>query len=99
MRNNTNISKPLGWRVFANQWVDLLLLAPKELSADEQKRGLSLTSPDVRNRIVRAGLAAVVRRLFADSTERQHVGASARRVVDANRGSVARVLELVEPAL
>jgi 3-deoxy-D-manno-octulosonic-acid transferase len=46
-----------------------------------------------------AGLAAVVRRLLTDSTERQRVGASGRRVVDANRGSVARVLELVEPVL
>jgi len=46
-----------------------------------------------------AGLAAVVRRLFADSAERQRVGASGRGVVDANRGSVARVLELVEPIL
>ena len=43
-----------------------------------------------------AGLAAVVKRLFADSTERQRVGASGRAVVDANRGSAARVLELVE---
>jgi len=46
-----------------------------------------------------AGLAAVVRRLFVDSTERQRVGASGREVVDVNRGSVARVLELVEPIL
>jgi 3-deoxy-D-manno-octulosonic-acid transferase len=43
-----------------------------------------------------AGLAAVVKRLFADSSERQRVGASGRGVVDANRGSAARVLELVE---
>jgi 3-deoxy-D-manno-octulosonic-acid transferase len=46
-----------------------------------------------------AGLATVLRRLFADSMEREAVGASGRRVVDANRGSVARVLELVEPML
>jgi 3-deoxy-D-manno-octulosonic-acid transferase len=46
-----------------------------------------------------AGLAAVLRRLLADSAERRRVGASGRRVVDANRGSVARVLELVEPML
>jgi 3-deoxy-D-manno-octulosonic-acid transferase len=46
-----------------------------------------------------AGLAVVVRRLFADSSERQRAGASGRGVVDANRGSVARVLELVEPNL
>jgi hypothetical protein len=41
----------------------------------------------------------VVRRWFADSSERQRVGGCGRRVVDANRGSVARVLELVEPIL
>jgi 3-deoxy-D-manno-octulosonic-acid transferase len=44
-------------------------------------------------------LTAVLRRLLADPAERQRVGESARRVVDANRGSVARVLELVEPVL
>ena len=43
-----------------------------------------------------AGLAAVVRRLLADSTERQRMGASGRVVIDANRGSAVRVLELVE---
>ncbi|HEX3371617.1 MAG TPA: 3-hydroxyacyl-CoA dehydrogenase NAD-binding domain-containing protein, partial [Candidatus Acidoferrales bacterium] len=45
----------------AGVWCALLDIAPKELSADEQKRGLTLTSPDVRNRIVRAGLAAAVK--------------------------------------
>ncbi|HLZ98934.1 MAG TPA: lipid IV(A) 3-deoxy-D-manno-octulosonic acid transferase [Steroidobacteraceae bacterium] len=44
-----------------------------------------------------AELAAVLRRLLADSAERQRVGEGGRRVVDANRGSVARVLDLVEP--
>ncbi len=46
-----------------------------------------------------AGLAAVVGRWFGDSAEGQRVGAIARGVVEANRGSVARVLELVEEAL
>lgn len=45
----------------AGVWCALLDIAPKELSADEQKRGLTVTSPDVRNRIVRAGLAAAVK--------------------------------------
>jgi 3-hydroxyacyl-CoA dehydrogenase len=45
----------------AGVWCALLDIAPKELSADEQKRGLTLASPDVRNRIVRAGLAATVK--------------------------------------
>jgi 3-deoxy-D-manno-octulosonic-acid transferase len=46
-----------------------------------------------------AGLAGVVRELFADSTGRQRVGENGRRVVEANRGSAARVLELVEHRL
>ena len=45
----------------AGVWCALLDIAPKELSADEQKCGLTLASPDVRNRIVRAGLAAAVK--------------------------------------
>jgi len=45
----------------AGVWCALLDIAPKELSAEEQKRGLTLASPDVRNRIVRAGLAAAVK--------------------------------------
>jgi 3-hydroxyacyl-CoA dehydrogenase len=45
----------------AGVWCALLDMAPRELSADEQKRGLTLASPDVRNRIVRAGLAAAVK--------------------------------------
>src|SRR6202166_491303 len=45
----------------AGMWCALLDIAPTELSADEQKRGLTLASPEVRNRIVRAGLAAAVK--------------------------------------
>jgi 3-hydroxyacyl-CoA dehydrogenase len=45
----------------AGVWCALLDIAPGELSADEQKRGLTLASPEVRNRIVRAGLAAAVK--------------------------------------
>ncbi|HEX3378089.1 MAG TPA: 3-hydroxyacyl-CoA dehydrogenase/enoyl-CoA hydratase family protein, partial [Candidatus Acidoferrales bacterium] len=45
----------------AGVWCALLDIAPKELSADEQKRGLTLASPEVRNRIVCAGLAAAVK--------------------------------------
>src|SRR5258707_993915 len=39
----------------------LLDIAPAELTAEEQKRGLTLASPDVRDRIVRTGLAAAVK--------------------------------------
>src|SRR3984957_2507320 len=45
----------------AGVWCALLDIAPRELSADEQKRGLTLASPEVRNHIVRAGLAAAVK--------------------------------------
>ena len=45
----------------AGVWCALLDIAPKELTPEEQKRGLKLESPDVRNRIVRAGLAAAVK--------------------------------------
>jgi 3-deoxy-D-manno-octulosonic-acid transferase len=46
-----------------------------------------------------AGLAAVAGRWLGDPAARQRVGDIARGVVDANRGGVARVLELVEEAL
>jgi 3-hydroxyacyl-CoA dehydrogenase len=44
----------------ANAGIPVLLLdiAPKELTPEEQKRGLSLTSPEVRNRIVNSLLDA-----------------------------------------
>src|SRR5580704_17010829 len=45
----------------AGIWCALLDIAPAELTAEEQKRGLPLASPEVRNRIVRAGLAAAVK--------------------------------------
>jgi 3-hydroxyacyl-CoA dehydrogenase len=45
----------------AGVWCALLDIAPAELTPDEQKRGLTLASPDVRNRIVRAGLAGAVK--------------------------------------
>ena len=36
----------------------LLDIAPRELSADEKAKGLTLETPAVRNRIVRAGFEA-----------------------------------------
>jgi len=47
---------------FANIGVQVLLLdiAPKELAADEEKKGLKLDAPAVKNRIVNAALAAAV---------------------------------------
>src|ERR1700752_4022541 len=45
---------------FANAGIPCFLLdiAPRELSAEEKAKGLSLEHPAVRNRIVRAGLEA-----------------------------------------
>ena len=45
----------------AGVWCALLDIAPSELTPAEQKRGLTLASPEVRNRIVRAGLAGAVK--------------------------------------
>lgn len=45
----------------AGVWCALLDIAPSALTPEEQKRGMTLASPDVRNRIVRAGLAAAVK--------------------------------------
>ena len=45
----------------AGVWCALLDIVPRELSAEESKRGLTLASPEVRNRIVRAGLAAAAK--------------------------------------
>ena len=47
---------------FANIGVQVLLLdiAPKELLPDEEKKGLALDAPAVKNRLVNAALAAAV---------------------------------------
>jgi 3-deoxy-D-manno-octulosonic-acid transferase len=44
-------------------------------------------------------LAAVLARLLADPALRERMGASARRVVESHRGSVGRLLALIEPLL
>ncbi|MGC1519951.1 MAG: lipid IV(A) 3-deoxy-D-manno-octulosonic acid transferase [Steroidobacteraceae bacterium] len=41
-------------------------------------------------------LAAALTRLLADPQERRRMGAIARRIIESNRGSVARLLELIE---
>jgi 3-deoxy-D-manno-octulosonic-acid transferase len=46
-----------------------------------------------------AALAAAVARLLADPALREHMGASARRCVESHRGSVGRLLALIEPLL
>ncbi len=44
-------------------------------------------------------LAAGLKRLFADPATRQRMGAAGREAVNANRGSVARLVALIEPLL
>ena len=44
-------------------------------------------------------LAAVLARLLADPQDRRRIGAIGRHIVQMNRGSVARLLELIEPLL
>ncbi len=45
----------------AGVWCALLDIVPRELTAEETKRGLTLASSEVRNRIVRSGLAAAAK--------------------------------------
>jgi 3-deoxy-D-manno-octulosonic-acid transferase len=56
-------------------------------------RGAALQVNDARE------LAAAVKRLLADPAERRRVGAIGREIVESNRGSVARLLALIEPLL
>jgi 3-deoxy-D-manno-octulosonic-acid transferase len=44
-------------------------------------------------------LAAALTRLLADPEERRRIGAIGRHLVESNRGSVARLLALIEPLL
>jgi 3-deoxy-D-manno-octulosonic-acid transferase len=44
-------------------------------------------------------LAAALRVLLADPNERRRIGTIGRRIVESNRGSVARLIELIEPLL
>jgi 3-deoxy-D-manno-octulosonic-acid transferase len=46
-----------------------------------------------------AELTGVLKELLTDPAQRRRMGASARRIVDMNRGSLARLLELIEPLL
>jgi 3-deoxy-D-manno-octulosonic-acid transferase len=57
------------------------------------REGAALQVADARE------LAAALTRLLADLTERRRIGAIGRRIVESNRGSVARLLGLIEPLL
>ncbi|MEA3196962.1 MAG: 3-deoxy-D-manno-octulosonic-acid transferase [Gammaproteobacteria bacterium] len=57
------------------------------------RQGAALEVADARE------LAAALRRLLAEPEERRRIGAIGRHLVESNRGSVARLLELIEPLL
>src|SRR4051812_2456640 len=67
---------------FANIGVPVLLLdiVPRELAPDEEKKGLTLEAPAVRNRIVNAALTAAV----ASNPSPLYRKADARRVTTGN---------------
>jgi len=57
------------------------------------QQGAALEVADARE------LAAALGRLLADPAQRQRMGAIGRRIVESNRGSLARLLALIEPWL
>jgi 3-deoxy-D-manno-octulosonic-acid transferase len=57
------------------------------------KQGAALQVTDAQE------LAAVLRRLLNDPEERRRIGAAGKQIVESNRGSVARLLALMDPWL
>ena len=57
------------------------------------KEGAALQVADARS------LAATLQRLLGDSAERRRLGSIGKALVESNRGSVARLLALIEPLL
>jgi 3-deoxy-D-manno-octulosonic-acid transferase len=75
-----------------------LLTGPSQFNAKDIARlliqqGAALQVVDARE------LAGAVIRLLADPAERQRMGTIGRHIVESNRGSVARLLEFIEPLL
>jgi 3-deoxy-D-manno-octulosonic-acid transferase len=65
----------------------------KEIAQLLLDRGAALQVDDARD------LASVLTRLLDDPKERQRIGGIGKQIVAANRGSVERLLALIEPAL
>jgi 3-deoxy-D-manno-octulosonic-acid transferase len=57
------------------------------------ERGAALLVNDAQE------LAAAVKRLLADPAQRRRMGATGKEIVESNRGSVARLLALIDPLL
>jgi 3-deoxy-D-manno-octulosonic-acid transferase len=75
-----------------------VLTGPSQFNAKDIARlliqqGAALQVADARE------LAAALIRLLADPAERQRMGTIGRHIVESNRGSVARLLEFIEPLL
>jgi 3-deoxy-D-manno-octulosonic-acid transferase len=75
-----------------------VLMGPSQFNAKDIARlliqqGAALQVADARE------LAAALIRLLADPAERQRMGTIGRHIVESNRGSVARLLEFIEPLL
>ena len=85
------------------------LLEPAALSLPIVAGPHNFNSADIARMLVEQGavrivhdqtqLAAVIGRLLADPTTRTVMGASGRKVVDGNRGAVARLMKFLEPLL
>lgn len=82
----------------ANAGVPTLLLdiAPTELSAEEQKKGLDLKSPAVRNRIVREGLDRIKKLNPASFMSQEAVGRVSIGNLEDDLGKLAEVDWIVE---
>jgi 3-deoxy-D-manno-octulosonic-acid transferase len=65
----------------------------RETAEQMVRQGAALMVTDARQ------LALAAERLLADPAERQRRGAIGRDIVEANRGSVARLLALIEPVI
>jgi 3-deoxy-D-manno-octulosonic-acid transferase len=65
----------------------------KEIALLLLGRGAALQVADAQE------LAALLRRLLADPAERRRIGAIGKDIVESNRGSVERLLALIEPSL
>jgi 3-deoxy-D-manno-octulosonic-acid transferase len=65
----------------------------KEIAQLLLERGAALEVADAPD------LAAALRRLIDDPAERRRIGGIGRHIVESNRGSVARLLDLIEPRL
>ena len=75
-----------------------VLTGPSHFNATEiaqllLSRGAAITIADA------AELAAALEHLFDDPAERRRIGAIGKSMVESNRGSVARLLALIEPSL